>query len=32
MESRLIVPKLDIPEHWYELALPGEYDIQRIPR
>ncbi|MGH7617526.1 MAG: hypothetical protein ACREPM_09890 [Gemmatimonadaceae bacterium] len=31
MESRLIVPRSDIPERWYELALPGEYDVQRIP-
>lgn len=32
MESRLIIPKLDIPERWYELALPGEYTIERLPR
>jgi hypothetical protein len=32
MESRLIIPRLDIPEHWYELALPGEYELERLPR
>ncbi len=32
MESRLIIPKLDVPERWYELALPGEYEIERLPR
>ena len=32
MESRMIIPKLDIPERWYELAVPGEYEIERIPR
>jgi GNAT superfamily N-acetyltransferase len=31
MESRLIIPELDIPEHWYDLALPGEYDVARMP-
>ena len=32
MESRMIIPKLDIPERWYELAIPGEYEVERIPR
>lgn len=32
MESRLIIPRLDIPERWYELALPGEYEAERIAR
>jgi GNAT superfamily N-acetyltransferase len=32
MESRLIIPVLDIPEKWYELVLPGEYEIARLPR
>lgn len=32
MESRLVIPRVDIPERWYELALPGEYDIERLPR
>jgi hypothetical protein len=32
MESRLIIPTLDIPARWYGLALPGRYDIERIPR
>ena len=31
MESRLIVPRADIPTHWYELALPGECDTERLP-
>ncbi|MFI5233204.1 MAG: hypothetical protein ACHQSE_11915 [Gemmatimonadales bacterium] len=32
MESRLIIPKADIPERWYDLALPREYEIERLPR
>jgi hypothetical protein len=32
MESRMIIPKLDIPERWYELPIPGEYEIERIRR
>lgn len=32
MESRLIIPKLDIPARWYDLALPGEYELERLPR
>lgn len=32
MESRLILPRLDVPERWYELSLPGEYEVERIPR
>jgi hypothetical protein len=32
MESRLIIPKSDIPDRWYELQLPGEYEIERLPR
>ena len=32
MESRMIIPRADIPERWYELALPGEYDVERLPR
>jgi hypothetical protein len=32
MESRMIIPGLDIPERWYELALPGEYDVERLPK
>jgi hypothetical protein len=32
MESRMIIPKLDIPGRWYELALPGEYELERLPR
>jgi hypothetical protein len=32
MESRLIIPTIDIPERWYELVFPGEYDIERLPR
>jgi hypothetical protein len=32
MESRIILPHLDIPSRWYELALPGEYEIERLPK
>ena len=32
MESRLIIPTLDIPERWYELSLPGEYEIEPLAR
>lgn len=32
MESRLIIPALDIPERWYQLQFPGEYEIERLPR
>ena len=32
MESRLIIPRVDIPERWYELTLPGEYELERLPR
>ncbi len=32
MESRLIIPRLDIPEQWYDLALPGEYEVERVRR
>lgn len=32
MESRLIIPRADIPARWYELALPGEYEIERLSR
>jgi GNAT superfamily N-acetyltransferase len=32
MESRLIIPAVDIPERWYLLNLPGEYEIERQPR
>jgi GNAT superfamily N-acetyltransferase len=27
MDSRIIVPEIDIPAHWYDRALPGEYEI-----
>lgn len=29
MESRLTIPELDIPEHWYNAKLPTEYEIQK---
>ena len=32
MESRMIIPRLDIPQRWYELELPGEYELDRLPR
>jgi GNAT superfamily N-acetyltransferase len=28
MDSRLIIPDLDIPARWYQLAIPGEYEIE----
>ncbi|MGH7617262.1 MAG: GNAT family N-acetyltransferase [Gemmatimonadaceae bacterium] len=27
MDSYLMVPEADIPPRWYELSLPGEYDV-----
>jgi GNAT superfamily N-acetyltransferase len=27
MDSRLIIPDLDIPRRWYELEIPGEHEI-----
>lgn len=27
MESRLILPELDIPKRWFELKLPGKYNV-----
>ncbi len=27
MDSRLIIPDLDIPERWYRLGIPGDYEI-----
>jgi hypothetical protein len=30
MESRLIIPALDVPERWYDLAIPGEHDVDGI--
>lgn len=27
MESCMIIPELDIPERWYELPLPGTYEV-----
>lgn len=32
MESRLIIPALDVPARWYDLAIPGEYEVERIAR
>jgi hypothetical protein len=32
MESRIILPSLDIPARWYDLTLPGEYEIERLPK
>jgi hypothetical protein len=32
MESRLIIPRLDIPARWYELSLPGQYEVEKLPR
>ncbi len=30
MDSRLIVPELDIPTSWFELAVPGEYETTKL--
>jgi GNAT superfamily N-acetyltransferase len=30
MDSRLIIPDLDIPPHWYHLDIPGEYEVNRF--
>lgn len=30
MESRLIIPELDIPPRWRRLDIPGTYEIERI--
>ncbi|HXI58745.1 MAG TPA: GNAT family N-acetyltransferase [Polyangia bacterium] len=28
MDSRIIVPEIDIPARWYDRSLPGEYEIE----
>jgi GNAT superfamily N-acetyltransferase len=28
MESRLVIPALDIPPRWYDLSIPGEYPVE----
>ncbi len=28
MDSRLIIPDLDIPDYWYDLSLPTELDVE----
>lgn len=28
MESRMVIPELDVPERWYELPLPGTYEVR----
>ncbi|HEX8791143.1 MAG TPA: GNAT family N-acetyltransferase [Polyangiaceae bacterium] len=30
MESRLVIPALDIPPRWYDLAVPGEYPLETL--
>ncbi len=30
MDSRLIIPARDIPARWYDLDLPGEYDVGEL--
>lgn len=30
MDSYLMVPEADIPRRWYELELPGEYDVAEL--
>jgi GNAT superfamily N-acetyltransferase len=27
MDSRLVIPDLDVPRAWYERAIPGEYEV-----
>lgn len=29
MDSRLIIPEIDVPERWYERPIPGEYEVSR---
>jgi len=29
MDSRLVVPELDIPPRWYDRPIPGEYEVER---
>lgn len=29
MDSRLVVPSLDVPPRWYDRAIPGEYEVER---
>ena len=28
MDSRLVVPEVDVPERWYERRIPGEYEVE----
>jgi hypothetical protein len=30
MDSYLMVPEADIPSRWYELELPGEYEVAEL--
>lgn len=29
MDSRLIVPAIDVPSRWYDRPIPGEYEVER---
>jgi hypothetical protein len=29
MDSRLVIPELDVPARWYDRRLPGEYEVER---
>jgi GNAT superfamily N-acetyltransferase len=31
MDSRLVVPPIDVPRHWLDRAIPGEYEVTRRP-
>jgi hypothetical protein len=31
MESRLSIPSLDIPKHWYSLEFPATYRVNKTP-
>ena len=30
MSSRLIIPGIDIPKRWYDLEIPGTYEIEKV--
>ncbi|RAP32698.1 hypothetical protein DID77_04265 [Candidatus Marinamargulisbacteria bacterium SCGC AG-439-L15] len=29
MESRIIIPEIDVPETWYKMAIPGDYILRK---
>jgi hypothetical protein len=32
MESRVVFPSIDIPRRWYDLQIPGEYEVDTMER